>query len=1198
MKKWKRILVTICIVLLFTTTFKTSQIGDLGKGKIVRAASDIYHNIEIDGVVWRYATFKVNINQNPKYHNLNSENIVTCVKVRLQSTNGHTDITIPDTIEGYPVYRIEQGDGIGCNKVTSLRIPNTVEWIESKAFWNWSSLKEVKFLDKENINSIEKEIPEAKMLFYHIGDEAFACCESLIDIPIKEIIFSEEENVYIGEGIYKNCSGLKKVNITSVGKRAYIPKHTFENCNLEEGIQISDNIEALSIGDFGFQGCEIQNLEISCDCSLGESVFAENKNLHYAKFSGNVQSKGEQIFKGAFCSNENTKIIFEGGNIELGRYFFSYSNVKTLIFSNLNGNVDLGYRCIWESATEDIEFKNKNVIVNEGGLESTNEKLTKITFENSDTTYLNDGAFYAFLSCLENKPYPSVKDIEFQCKKVIHKYVSVKLTQELEKVAVFEDRKIVYGRQVEQVSGTLGCFLSKFGAVYIENPMTVHEVTFTCSNPKIYGYSRHKEISPDFTMIQKKGLILRYEDSEIINTKGIELDKLHVYTELKTGNQVEIPTGKIIGEDEIPDTQKEEGFLLQYGEKIQNYEGTMPIKVYYQDTSDIIEVSVVSKKESRIQIEWSNAYGNSLIEGQTIDLNQLVKKVIVYYNDGSWVEEDSQVLELVNETVAKGENTIVVCFKGNKEIRDSFQCEGKENQIERVIASYNEKEVYLGDEVDLDKINLKAIYTIEDTSKDTNLPCKKISKNIFDLEGKNIIRVYYTDEMYSDMEVQVKVAKSIKVEAVYNENYPCYGINEEIKKEAIEVSVTLENHRILTNSELKQAYIINVVSYSENSIIATITYDGIISNQFRIPVIENKIESISPVLRKDVVLEGSLIGKELVSYLRINYENGTSELVSMDDLEQNYLQVSEGYLAVARQWNTITISYMGVSCKADIWGEEDSVIALNIQYLGDNLVVGDSIGLEDCKVYLVKKSGQKVQVTEGVVIVNPEISKIGENLIYFCYDTFQGNVVVNGVRNGENSRDTQNLDGSGKEEIKKEEGKEIENTNSKSILSIKSNYSKIKIKKEAVYNVQINKTIKINLQTEHIRNIQYQFVVKGKNVNLKKWNNVKKNCITIKNTMKKYGILYIRYTLLDGTIKTVHTTGFCIDTIVPRTNIKKNQSYHIGKKIIFSDDCGVRWAKLDGKKIKSGTKVKKIGKHTLVVMDKAGNKISIPFLIQ
>lgn len=308
----------------------------------------------------------------------------------------------------------------------------------------------------------------------------------------------------------------------------------------------------------------------------------------------------------------------------------------------------------------------------------------------------------------------------------------------------------------------------------------------------------------------------------------------------------------------------------------------------------------------------------------------------------------------------------------------------------------------------------------------------------------------------------------------------------------------------------------------------------------------------------------------------------------MDDLEQNYLQVSEGYLAVARQWNTITISYMGVSCKADVWGEEDSVIALDIQYLGDNLVVGNSICLEDCKVYLVKKSGQKVQVTEGVVIVNPEISKIGENLIYFCYDTYQGNVVVNGVRNSGNPGSTQSLDGQGKEEV----------TNSQSILSIKSNYSKIKIKKDAVYNVQINKTIKINLQAEHISNIQYQFVVKGKNVNLKKWKNVKKNCITIKNTMKKYGILYIRYTLPDGTIKTVHTTGFCIDTIVPKTNIKKNKSYQKGKKLIFSDDCGVKWAKLDGKKIKSGTKVKKIGKHTLVVMDKAGNKISIPFLIR
>ena len=1173
MKKWKRILGVICIVLLFITLLNNYQISSQGRNMMVKAASNDYKLIDIDGVTWRYALFTENINQNPKHHKLDKENVTTCVKVCLENTNGHTDITIPDMIEGYPVYRIEKGEGIGRSTVTALKIPITVEWIEAKVFSEWSSLKEVKFLAKGIGNSAEKEISEEKMYFYHIGDEVFSYCESLVDIPIKETIFSEEDE-NIGQGIYKNCKGLRKASITSTGEKAYIPPSTFEKCNLEEGIEVSDYIKELTIGDYGFRGCKIKNLEISCDCFLGMEVFAENKELQCAEFKGNVQSKGERVFRNSFYTNSNTELVFSGENIELGRYTLEEAGVNTLAFLNPDGTASLGYRCIFNAPIENIKFKNKNVTIKEGGIESINEKLSKIIFENSDTTYLSDGAFYSFLSCCERKPCSRIKEIEFQCRQVVYENLSVLLTDRMDGASVFEDRRIVYGKKVEQVSGTQGSFLSRFLAIYIENPITVHEAAFTGLIPRVYGYSKHKDISPDFAMIQKNGLSLTYDDSKIINTQGINLDKLHVYTELKTGKNIEIPTGRIIGEGEIPKPEAEEGYLLQYGENLSDYEGIMPIKIYYQDTSDELEISVVPKKEDKIQVEWSKDYGNNLTEGQTIDLEQLVEKVKVYYNDGSCQEKDANVLELISGKAAKGENTIIVCLKGNMEIRDSFQYEGKENQIESVVASYSEKEVYLGDKIELDKIRLKAIYALEDENKNTDLTCKKISKTTFDLEGKNIIRVYYTDDMYSDMEVQVKVAKPVKVEAVYKEDYPCYGVDEEIKQEAVEVFVTLENQKVLNNAQLEKPYTINIVSYSDDAIIATVTYDGVKSDKFKIPLVENKLISISPILNKNSILEGSLVGRELISFLRLTYENGTSELVGLDDLVQTQLQVSEGYLAVAGQWNTITITYMGIKCKADVWGEEDDVIALNIQYLGQDIEIGKSICLEDCKVYLVKRSGQKVLVTEGISIINPVISAVGENLIYFCYGAFQGNVKVNGIKNS------------------------VVSGNSQILFSVKSNNNKIKTNKEIVYSVQTNKAVKITLQTQNISNMQYQFVTKGKNVNAKKWENVKKNSITIKNTKEKYGILYMRYTLPDGNIKTVHTTGFCIDTVLPKTNIKKNQSYQKGKKIVFSDNCGVKWAKLDGKKIKSNTKVKKAGKHTLVVMDKAGNKIKVPFLIR
>ena len=54
-----------------------------------------------------------------------------------------------------------------------------------------------------------------------------------------------------------------------------------------------------------------------------------------------------------------------------------------------------------------------------------------------------------------------------------------------------------------------------------------------------------------------------------------------------------------------------------------------------------------------------------------------------------------------------------------------------------------------------------------------------------------------------------------------------------------------------------------------------------------------------------------------------------------------------------------------------------------------------------------------------------------------------------------------------------------------------------------------------------------------------------------------------------------------------------------GKKITFKDaTSGVKKATLNGKKIKNGKVVKKAGKYTLVVYDKAGNKRTVKFRIK
>ena len=63
--------------------------------------------------------------------------------------------------------------------------------------------------------------------------------------------------------------------------------------------------------------------------------------------------------------------------------------------------------------------------------------------------------------------------------------------------------------------------------------------------------------------------------------------------------------------------------------------------------------------------------------------------------------------------------------------------------------------------------------------------------------------------------------------------------------------------------------------------------------------------------------------------------------------------------------------------------------------------------------------------------------------------------------------------------------------------------------------------------------------------------------------------------------------------------VANKKTYKKSGKITFKDKLsGVKSATLNGKKIKSGKKITKAGKYTLVVTDKVGNKTTIKFRIK
>jgi membrane carboxypeptidase/penicillin-binding protein PbpC len=77
------------------------------------------------------------------------------------------------------------------------------------------------------------------------------------------------------------------------------------------------------------------------------------------------------------------------------------------------------------------------------------------------------------------------------------------------------------------------------------------------------------------------------------------------------------------------------------------------------------------------------------------------------------------------------------------------------------------------------------------------------------------------------------------------------------------------------------------------------------------------------------------------------------------------------------------------------------------------------------------------------------------------------------------------------------------------------------------------------------------------------------------------------------------TINFCVDKKKPTTNIKNKKTYKKAVKITFKDSIsGVKKATLNGRKIKNGKKVKKNGKYTLKIYDKAGNVKKVKFTIK
>lgn len=209
------------------------------------------------------------------------------------------DITIPSTLGGYSVTKIDPKAFNMCKKLKSITIPNSVTSIGGYAFFSCSSLASV-------------TIPDSVT---NIGDYAFCECTSLTNITISDNVTS------IGKGAFYNCNSLKKITLPFVGNtingksnthfgyifkansysenKSYVPSslkeviitkaknidsRAFCWCSSLTSITIPNSVT--SIGEYAFDGCEsltkVNTTDLAAWCNI--NFYSGHSNpLYYAK---------------------------------------------------------------------------------------------------------------------------------------------------------------------------------------------------------------------------------------------------------------------------------------------------------------------------------------------------------------------------------------------------------------------------------------------------------------------------------------------------------------------------------------------------------------------------------------------------------------------------------------------------------------------------------------------------------------------------------------------------------------------------------------------------------------------------------------------------------------------------------------------------------------------------------------------------
>jgi hypothetical protein len=218
-----------------------------------------------------------------------------------------TQIVIPAEYNGLPVVEIREKAFAGCDQITSVVIPGSIERIGSSAFNGCSSLENVK---------IAEGVTE-------IGFAAFSECDSLT-----EIILPNSVSV-IGTSSFAGCWELTKIDFPD--KLEHIGETAFNQCIALTEINLPDSVNYIGVG--AFADCfSLVNVKLPPKITeISDRMFSGCRSLVKIQIPDSVTIIRESAFDGCYMMES---VTIPKSVTSIGTCAFSLGNVPLTISYN------------------------------------------------------------------------------------------------------------------------------------------------------------------------------------------------------------------------------------------------------------------------------------------------------------------------------------------------------------------------------------------------------------------------------------------------------------------------------------------------------------------------------------------------------------------------------------------------------------------------------------------------------------------------------------------------------------------------------------------------------------------------------------------------------------------------------------------------------------------------------------------------